>query len=65
MKDFEEFVRWYNESCAGELQRELDRMKERSSSASLEDKAHILVDMFDIQSKHRLRKYHEWLSSQL
>lgn len=65
MKDFDEFVDWYNESCAEELQAELDRMREESRAAGPEDKVRALGAMLDLRSKHRLRKYHEWLSSQL
>ena len=69
MRDFDDFCEWFNSECADELARELERAKRPVDG--LEDKEAIrtltsnVAAAIDTKVDFKLRKYHEWLSSQL
>ena len=65
MKDFDEFLEWYDVNCSGDFDEEFDRIKYTAKSGDLLSTVYAASDMEIARTTFLLRKYHECLSSQI
>lgn len=67
MKDFDEFESWFKENCADEYHASIEEIRAAhfGPDAQVEDLAKAFAKLMNFTGSYRLRKYHEWLSSQL
>ena len=69
MRDFDDFCEWFNTECTAELAQELERAKRPVDGLDGKEAIRTLMDnvvaAIDTKVDFKLRKYHEWLSSQL